>query len=446
MIQLGNVIKNKESVGKKLTNNTKLGNNAKMSSDSEMEHDAEIPGTSKDEVSKKNKTITTSGIKRYITITKRKRSPNSLIENNNPKNKVTKSENASQNRFAELSSDDDEPNDNKLAAPPKPRPPPIYLREVSTNALIRELKSCVGEKNFHLVDLKRGQLTETKIQATEEVHYCKIVKMLETKNKHYYTYQLKSAKGLKVVLKGIDHNVDPDDIKSDLQGQGFEIKSVSNIKNRHKIPQPMFKIELTPEASKAPKGKPHPIYDIRYVLYRKITVEEPHKNNSLAQCQNCQEFGHTKTYCKLTSVCVACGEQHVTKDCTKDKNNSKIKKCSNCNGNHTANYRGCPVYLHIYSTTNQPNRPRNNPPVNNRPQQHYLPPPPPIISQANNNLSYADITKMQHPQRNLQDNQENMVQILMMLVTNMQQLTTTIQEMQKTLSAQNALLMKIASS
>lgn len=394
-----------------------------------------------------NKNNSTAGIERYLTITKRKRSATTLTINKNPKTKVTKSE-GSQNQFDILSIDDEElgKKDTTLA-PPKIRPPPIYLREVSTKQLITELESCVGKNNFYLVDLKRGQLKETKIQATEEMHYCRIIKLLENKNKNYYTYQLKSAKGLKVIIKGIDSNVDTEDIKNALEGKGFKIKNVNKIINRLKVPQPMFKIELTPEGSKAPKGKSHPIYDIRYVLHRKITVEEPHKFNSLAQCQNCQEFGHTKTYCKLTSVCVACGGKHVTINCPYDKSDSNTKKCSNCNGNHTANYRGCPVYVHIYNSTKQQNRPRTHPTVTNRSYQQYPAPPPPIITQSNHHLSYADVTKNQPPQFNQQNlnNQDNLTQMLLLLVNNMQQLTSTIQEMQKTLTAQNALLIKLAS-
>lgn len=420
-----------------------------MLNDANMDSDAEPPETS-NEVSK-NKNNSTSGIARYITITKRKRSPTTLTINNNPKTKVTKSE-GSQNQFDILSIDDDElgKKDSPPLALPKFRPPPIYLREVSSKVLISDLDNCVGKNNFYIVDLKRGQLKETKIQASEEMHYCSIVNLLERKKKNFYTYQLKSAKGLKVVIKGIDSNVDTEDIKNDLEEKGFKIKSVNKIINRLKVPQPMFKIELTPEGSKAPKGKIHPIYEIRYVLHRKITVEEPHKPNSLAQCQNCQEFGHTKTYCQLTSVCVACGGKHITKNCPLDKADSNTKKCSNCNGNHTANYRGCPVYVHIYNSTKPQNRPRIHPPVTDPSHQQYSqysPPPPPIITQSNYNLSYADVTKNQPPQFNQQNfnNQDNLTQMLLLLVNNMQQLTSTIQEMQKTLTAQNALLIKLAS-
>lgn len=417
----------------------------------EMELDPDLPGTSQNEVSTpiSNLNKISSGMERYITITKRKRSPTSLPQNNNPKNKISKPETQSQNRYAALSNEAGiiEPDD-KDKPTTLPKPPPIYLREASSKSLIGDIEKCIGDNNFYLADLKRGQVTETKIQTSKEAYYCKVVELLEKQNKNFYTFQLKSAKGLKVVLKGIDHNVDPDEIKADLVEKGFEIKHVSNIRNRYKIPQPMFKVELMPEASKAPRGKPHPIYNIQYILHRRIKVEEPHKSNSPVQCQNCQEFGHTKTYCQLDSYCVACGEQHQTKNCPKDKKDSTTKKCSNCSGHHTANFRGCPVYTHFFKSINQANKARATPLAYSQPKQSQISPPTTYTTQFNQNISYADIAKGQAhlpQQNNNQFSQENLSQILMMLVTNMQQLTATIQEMQKTIIAQNATLINLAS-
>lgn len=394
-----------------------------------------------------------TGIERYFTIPKRKRSPNSTLANANPKNKIPKPEASTVNtinRFAELSNDENEKEKTEEPAEITYKPPPIYLREHSSNKLIKQLKESIGENNFYLADLKRGQLYETKIQTTKEMFYCKVVDLLEKQNKHFYTYQLKSAKGLKVIIKGIDHQVDPNDIKADLEEAGFEIKNIVNVRNRNKIPQPMFKIELTPEASKVPKGKVHPIYNVQYILYRRVTIEEPHKHNTPVQCQNCQEYGHTKMYCKLSSICVACGGLHSTTECTKDKNDVNSRKCSNCNGHHTANFRGCPVYAHLLKSINRPNRPHIYAQEIQQQEQQTIPQPsrPTPFMQRSNYTSYADVAKSQMHQtfeNSPQQNQDSLNQIIFMLVTNMQQITATIQEMQKTLVAQNALLTKLAS-
>jgi len=54
-----------------------------------------------------------------------------------------------------------------------------------------------------------------------------------------------ACRPLQVVLKGIGPDVRPEEIAEALKG--FCAKSVHNIKNRYRQPQPLFKIELEPE-------------------------------------------------------------------------------------------------------------------------------------------------------------------------------------------------------
>lgn len=58
-----------------------------------------------------------------------------------------------------------------------------------------------------------------------------------------------------MVIKGIDHNVDLNDILSDVKLQGYDAKYALNVINKHKAPQPMLKVELTPQSSKVAIGK-----------------------------------------------------------------------------------------------------------------------------------------------------------------------------------------------
>lgn len=251
-----------------------------------------------------------------------------------------------QNRYAILAEEND--------SDPKPKsqkPPPIYLRERNSNSLIKDITQNIGPNNFHVISILRGQVHETKIQIYSESNYRKIVNLFDKLKKSYYTYQLKSSKGLSVVLKGIEPFVECDEIKTALSDEGFQIKSVFNIQNQKKIPQPLFRVELEFDSKLLKKGEPHPIYSLRYLLHRKITIEVPHKRSGPIQCHNCQEYGHTKSYCTLPSVCVICGDLHETGSCTKTKEDSTIKKCSNCGGNHTANYRGCAVYQSFIKKT-----------------------------------------------------------------------------------------------
>ncbi len=72
-----------------------------------------------------------------------------------------------------------------------------------------------------------------------------------------------------VVLKGLELHIPLDEIKEDLEGQGYKIKNIANITNRNKVTQPMFRVELEPSSEKYKKIEDHPIYKIWAVLYRR---------------------------------------------------------------------------------------------------------------------------------------------------------------------------------
>lgn len=324
------------------------------------------------------------GMDRYITVTKRKRSPKSSKISSS--SKISRDDHAvsisSQNRFSALQ----DKNDESVISPSKP--PLIYLREKNSNSLIKKLVSAIGEKSFHVMPLKRGNIDETKIQIYSENNYRKIIADFEKNKMVYYTYQLKSAKGMQIVLKGIDSSVDPEEVKIALIENEFKVKNVANIRNRERVPQPMFRVELEPNDVKLKKNECHPVYNLKFLLHRKITVEEPHKRSGPVQCHNCQEYGHTKTYCKLPSVCVVCGELHGTNKCNKPKDDQKHKKCSNCGGNHTANYRGCPVFSFVKQSLNKQPKPTVA-----ETRKIFAEPNPQIAKPNANHVSYADALK-----------------------------------------------------
>lgn len=373
-----------------------------------------------------------TGMDRYIQITKRKLSPQSAKINSAAKvTKVNPVALSNENRFAALSSDD---GSEKLpSVAPTIKPPPIYLRERNTNALVKKLTELIGTNNFHVIPLLKGNIHETKIQIYAEKNYRLVVTNFDSSKRSYYTYQLKSSKGLSVVIKGIESDVDPDEIKEALGEAGFIAKSVFNIKNKEKRPQPLFRIDLEPESKKLKKGTTHPIYDLRYLLHRRITVEEPRPRSGPVQCSNCQEYGHTKSYCTLRSVCVVCGEFHSTSECTSNKSDTSVKKCSNCGGPHTANYRGCPVY----SVIKQRMYPRQNPP-SHPPTQHTQPQPsenPSSHSQKHVSLtvqpgmSYASVLKPKQPEPTLAPPSQSLELMIFNLTQSMAQFMSNMQNM-----------------
>ncbi|KAF0759769.1 Uncharacterized protein FWK35_00027728 [Aphis craccivora] len=74
---------------------------------------------------------------------------------------------------------------------------------------------------------------------------------------------------------------------------------------------------------------------------------------------NCQDYEHTKNYCNHEARCVKCDENHLTIECTKDRNNPV--KCALCAKDHTANFKGCTAFVPIFKKSAQKFQPVKNP-------------------------------------------------------------------------------------
>ncbi|XP_037300665.1 vegetative cell wall protein gp1-like [Manduca sexta] len=92
-----------------------------------------------------------------------------------------------------------------------------------------------------------------------------------------------------------------------------------------------------------------------------FTVETPHKTSEVAQCHNCQKYGHNSRGCRLPARCVKCLGEHGTSECPRPKDRSQCTEppsCTNCRqSGHPANYRGCPrapKYKSNYRTNQAP--------------------------------------------------------------------------------------------
>lgn len=58
-----------------------------------------------------------------------------------------------------------------------------------------------------------------------------LTKYLNDAKKNFYTYHLKSSKGLQIVIKGLEPEINPEEISGALIEHGFKPKSVINIFN-----------------------------------------------------------------------------------------------------------------------------------------------------------------------------------------------------------------------
>jgi len=180
---------------------------------------------------------------------------------------------------------------------------------------------------------------------------------MKEENIFHHTYQVKAERAYRIVIRHLHHSVPLNDIKEELQKEGHIIRNIMNIKNKQtKDPLSLFFVDLEPQANNKE------IFNLQFVGNTKITIEASHKIRNIVQCQRCQAYGHSTTYCKKPYRCVKCGGQHDSKDCTKPRHNPA--KCALCGEDHSANYKGCTVYKNLVATRSHHTR------VNNLYQRH----------------------------------------------------------------------------
>jgi hypothetical protein len=95
------------------------------------------------------------------------------------------------------------------------------------------------------------------------------------------------------------------------------------------------------------------MFNVEYIQQCKIKFEPPKQKWDIAQCANCQRYGHTKNYCHFKPKWVKCAGDHLTNQCHKRERPSDVQ-CVLCGGNHPLNYKGCMVYKDLQKKTYPP--------------------------------------------------------------------------------------------
>lgn len=240
------------------------------------------------------------------------------------------------NRFNALADGDEENNeDNNTSQPTVPKPPPIFIPYVEDiGKMISRISKVIEDTDFSFKALRDGQI-RLMIKTVE--CYRKVQKFFETNKICHHTFQLKNDRAFRVVIKGLHHSTSISDIKARLLSLGHQVRSVRNaISRTTKEPLPMFFVDLDPNVNNKE------IYNIRSFKNAIITIEATKRFDDIVQCFRCQEFGHTKSYCRKPYRCVKCGLGHSTAECKKPANTPP--NCVHCEGNHTASYKGCTTY------------------------------------------------------------------------------------------------------
>lgn len=218
-------------------------------------------------------------------------------------------------------------------------PPPIFIKTKVQNyqQFCEKIKNIIEPTdNFTC----KSSTESIKINTTSSNAYRTIIKYLKDAKAKFFTYQLKENKPYRIVIRNLHPTTPPDYIKEELENEGYQVRNVTNALHRvSKIKLPLFFVDLEPALHNKN------IFELQTICYTKVKIEAPRINKLTPQCLNCQNYGHTRTYCNNHPRCVRCGENHRTDTCTKDRD--LPAKCALCNGDHPANYRGCLVFKNL---------------------------------------------------------------------------------------------------
>jgi hypothetical protein len=263
---------------------------------------------------------------------------------------------------------------------PHPQPPPIYIYGVTDyRAMLHNLQEAVEAERFHTKTLSNNTV---KVNTHSTEGYRQLIRYLNNENIVHHTYQLKQDRAYRIVLRDLHHSIPTEDIKEELRTYGHTARNIINIRHRvSKEPLPMFFVDLEPEANNKD------IYKLEYLQHTKIRVEAPLIKNTIIQCTRCQDYGHSKTYCRKPYNCVKCGKSHDSQTCTKPKDTPAT--CALCNGNHPANYKGCTVYRDL-KAKRYPQRPAER--TTTKPNLYTPPPLQQTPCGPPSNPTYAQVT------------------------------------------------------
>ena len=246
--------------------------------------------------------------------------------------KRTDSENLvkTQNKFTPLTPHNENDNTTPTPTSNEDKQPPIFFKGVPTRDINRFIETKFKSKVCIKVGSEYNSIKPKTLQDRQA-----LLDELKNSEIEHYTYQLSAQKPRKVVAKYIPTDVTEEDIIEDLARQGIEIIKVARITNRHNEKTSIVQIT-------ADKTQLDRLYSITKIYNIFVKIETYRRKSGPTQCFNCQRVGHSSYTCGMQAKCVKCGQEHHTKDCT--KTTEQKPKCANCQGEHTANYRGCPTH------------------------------------------------------------------------------------------------------
>jgi len=324
--------------------------------------------------------------------------------------------------------------------------PPIVLHGIEDLNKLKQLIESSVEKEKYNISI--GRNNSTRIKATTIDDYKLIISKLKDSGLLGHTFTPKSELPFRIVIRGIHPSISTKDIEEELTQAGHKIRG-KIVAAKHRIHHTSLPIHFV-SLKRAPNNAE--IYQLHSVCHCSVRIEAPRKNTNIVQCQRCQLYGHTKSNCFRLPMCVKCGGNHLTTDCTKAQTIDKNELvCGLCNETgHPANYRGCRIYKEILTKrklTTKTNNFRARATNKNTSENDAILP---LNSDATKKSSYSSVARsgnknfpesmpittetsdmMKRLEKIVQDQQLQMQQILNQLGTLFQLITTLVNKIAK---------------
>lgn len=133
-------------------------------------------------------------------------------------------------------------------ATPTTRPQPAKRPEVPP-IIIREKKGWLKISAYlNNNNIKHEKARNTKegiaVQTANEEEYRTLFKTLEALKISFHTYQLRSEKTLKIVMRGMIQDIPVEKIQEDLMNQNYEVIKITRLHGKDNKPAPLVMIDL----------------------------------------------------------------------------------------------------------------------------------------------------------------------------------------------------------
>ncbi|GFW76905.1 PRE_C2HC domain-containing protein [Trichonephila clavipes] len=174
-------------------------------------------------------------------------------------------------------------------------PPPVFLKYSKDHRIqMKTLNDIYPELRSKLT----GEYIKLYSDTDEERRELYIINKLHKLEFQYFAIKPKAERAIKVVIKGLPRNSNPQDIKNDLVELGYTVEKVSKLIGRiTKQPLPIFLVSLPRNIFNAK------IFELKKVSYMNVTVDG-YDGKGVTQCYSCNRFHHTAENCHITPRCL----------------------------------------------------------------------------------------------------------------------------------------------